>query len=100
MEGHASISPDILARYAADAARDVKGVRGVVERTLPPQRGVRVAEADGQVTIELHLGVEWGVSIPEVGRAVQARVREYLSGMADLDPIAVNVVVDGIGAPA
>ena len=97
MEGHASISSEILASYAADAACEVAGVRGIVEGHLPRQRGVRVADEGGRVTLEVHLGVEWGASIPEVGRAVQERVRAYLGRMADLEPAAVDVVVDEIG---
>jgi len=97
MEGQASISADILARYAADAAREVAGVRDVVESPLPGRRGVRVATDDGAVRVELHLGVDWGASIPELGRDVQARVREYLLRMADVDPAAVDVTVDEIG---
>ena len=96
MEG-ASISSDIVASYAADAARDVAGVRGLVEKHLPGRRGVRVSDEDGRVRIELHLAVDWGTSIPEVGRAVQDRVREYLARMADVRPEAVDVVVDEIG---
>jgi uncharacterized alkaline shock family protein YloU len=98
MNGQASISPEILASYAADAAREVDGVRDLVEAHLPPRRGVRVLEAeDGRVTIELQLALRWGVSAPDVGRAVQTRVREYLARMADLEPAAVNVVVAEIG---
>ena len=51
------------------------------------------AADDGNVSVELQLAVRWGSSAPEVGREVQARVREYLGRMADLDPVAVNVVV-------
>jgi uncharacterized alkaline shock family protein YloU len=97
VEGHASISPDILARYAADAALDVDGVRGLVDGRFPPHRGVRVTDEDGRLTLELHLAVEWGASIPRVGATVQARVRDYLARMADLDLAAVNVVVDELG---
>ncbi|MDX6465554.1 MAG: Asp23 family, cell envelope-related function [Gaiellaceae bacterium] len=97
MEGQASISTDILARYAADAACEVDGVRGVSESPLPGRRGVRVTSEDGGVRVELHLAVEWGASIPELGRDVQLRVREYLLRMADLDPAAVDVTVDEIG---
>jgi uncharacterized alkaline shock family protein YloU len=94
MEGQASISPEILASYAADAAREVEGVRDLVESHLPPRKGVRIATADdGRVTVELQLALHWGSSAPDVGREVQARVREYLARMADLEPIAVNVVV-------
>jgi uncharacterized alkaline shock family protein YloU len=99
MEGHASISSDVLASYAADAAREVPGVTGVVESPLHRHRGVRVASEDGVVSVELHLAVEWGVSVPEVGGAVQARVSEYLSRMADVVPATVDVVVDEVGAP-
>lgn len=91
MEGHATISADILSRYAADAAREVAGVRDLVGR-----RAARVSETDGRVTVELHVGVEWGAAIPAVGRAVQERVRAYLERMTDLDLAAVNVVVDEI----
>lgn len=91
MDGHATISGDILARYAADAAREVHGVRGLARR-----RATRITERSGGVTVELHLDVEWGTSIPAVGRAVQERVRGYLKRMADLDSVVVNVVVDDV----
>jgi uncharacterized alkaline shock family protein YloU len=97
MEGQASISADILARYAGDAACEVPGVRGLAESSVPGRRGVRVAGDDGAVRVELHLTVDWGASIVDVGRAVQTRVRDYLLRMADVEPVAVDVVVDEIG---
>jgi uncharacterized alkaline shock family protein YloU len=96
MEGHASISAEVLSRYAADAALAVDGVRGLVERALPYRRGVKLDEDDGRVTVELRLAVEWGASIPQVGRDVQQRVREYLKRMADVDATRVDVVVDEV----
>jgi uncharacterized alkaline shock family protein YloU len=95
MEGQASISADILARYAGDAAIEVEGVRALAGR-----RGVKVDGENGNVRVELHLEVEWGVAIPEVGRTVQERVGEYLAQMADVDPAEVEVVVDQIGPAA
>jgi len=92
MEGQASISSDILGRYAADAAREVAGVRGLAGR-----RPARISEAGGRITVEVHVGVVWGASIPAVGRAVQERVRSYLERMTDLELASVNVVVDDIG---
>jgi len=100
LEGQASISADILARYAADAAQEVVGVRGVTESPLPGRRGVRVLSEDGTVRVELHVAVDWGTPIPAMGRDVQARVREYLLRMANVDPAAVDVVVDEIGPRA
>ncbi len=65
VEGQASISTDILARYAADAAGEVVGVRGLSESSIPGRRGgVRVSGEDGGVRVELHLVVDWGASDP------------------------------------
>jgi len=86
----------VLSRYAADAALAVDGVRGLVERALPYRRGVKLDEEDGRVTVELRLAVEWGASIPAVGREVQQRVREYLKRMADVEADSVDVVVDEV----
>ena len=60
MAGQASISTEILARYAADAAREVDGVRGLADSPLPRKHAVRVSGENGAVRIELHLVTEWG----------------------------------------
>ena len=96
MADQATIATDILARYAADAAREVDGVRRVVDRPIPGRRGVRVAGKDGIVRVELHVVAEWGASIPRLGARVQARVREYLGSMADVELATVDVVVDAV----
>jgi uncharacterized alkaline shock family protein YloU len=90
MDGQATISPEILARYAGDAAREVPGVHDLAGR-----RPVKVDDAH----VEIHLVVDWGASIPEVGAAVRERVREYLARMARLESASVDVVVDEIAAP-
>jgi uncharacterized alkaline shock family protein YloU len=94
-DGTALISTGILRNYAADAALEVDGVREVVGR-----KGIRIELDHGEVRVELHLLVDWGAPIPEVGRMVQTRVREYLARMAALETRAVDVVVDEIGPPA
>jgi uncharacterized alkaline shock family protein YloU len=87
--GHSVVSPEVLARYAGDAAREVDGVVAVVEGV---RKGIRV---DGEV-IELHLALRWGASIPEVGAAVQLNVADYLERMTETRPTTVNVVVEEI----
>ena len=89
----AVVSPEVVARYAADAAREVDGVAGIVEGV---RKGIRVEDGE----IELHLALRWGVSIPEVGSAVQERVADYLERMVDSRPAAVNVVVEEVDGPA
>jgi uncharacterized alkaline shock family protein YloU len=93
------ISTEILASYAADAAREITGVRGLVEGARPRHRGVKVTDDDGSVSFELHLAVDWGASVPVLGRSVQRRVADYLARMADVTPRRVDVFVDEIGPP-
>jgi uncharacterized alkaline shock family protein YloU len=87
--GSSEISPEVVARYAADAAREIEGVSGVVEGV---RKGVKVEEGG----VELHLAIRYGSSIPEVAVAVQHHVADYLERMTDERPAAVNVVVDEI----
>ena len=89
MEGHSVISPDVLARYAADAAREVRGVHGLVGRN----DGVKVVR-DERVAVELHLALDRGANAGTVGAAVQAHVADCLARMADVRPDTVDVIVD------
>jgi uncharacterized alkaline shock family protein YloU len=94
-----TISTDILASYAADAALEVAGVHGLVEGALHRHKGLRILEEDGAVRVELHLALAWGASVPDVGREVQRRVAAYLARMASVAAESVDVVIDDIGAP-
>ena len=88
------ISPDILASYAADAAREVAGVSGLVGSSLHRHDGVRVTREDGRLGVELHLALAWGASAEGVGTRVQSAVADYLARMADVRPDVVDVVID------
>jgi len=86
MEGHSVISPEVLARYAADAAAEVRGVH------TKQRRGARVSGNE----VEVHVVIDYGANIPDVAAEVQKRVSDYLARMADLRPSKVNVVVDDV----
>jgi uncharacterized alkaline shock family protein YloU len=86
MEGHSHISPDVLARYAADAAAELQGVH------TKQRRGAKVVGSD----VEVHIVVDYGANIPSVAASVQQRVSDYLAHMADARPSAVHVVVDDV----
>ena len=92
---NATISSEILGRYAADAAREVPGVRALARR-----RSVKITNDGEAVRVEVHVTVEWGAAIPELAGGIQVRVREYLLRMADIEPAEVDVVVDEIGPRA
>ena len=87
-EGQSVISPDVLASYAADAAREVLGVRDLVGK------GVKVAGDEGRIGVELHLALDWGANAGTVGAEVQTHVADCLARMADVRPETVDVVVD------
>jgi uncharacterized alkaline shock family protein YloU len=86
MEGHSVISPEVLARYAADAAAEVPGVQ------TKQRRGARVSGNE----IEVHVVIDYGANIPDVAADVQQHVIDYLAQMADMRPSVVNVVVDDV----
>jgi uncharacterized alkaline shock family protein YloU len=86
MEGHSVISPEVLARYAADAAAEVPGVH------TKQRRGARVSGNE----IEVHVVIDYGANLPDVAADVQRHVIEYLAQMADMRPSVVNVVVDDV----
>jgi uncharacterized alkaline shock family protein YloU len=86
MEGHSVISPEVLARYAADAAAEVLGVH------TKQRRGARVSGNE----VEVHIVIDYGANIPDVAADVQQRVIDYLAQMADMRPSVVNVVVDDV----
>ena len=86
MEGHSVISPDVLARYAADATAEVPGVH------TKQRRGARV----NGLAVEVHVVIDYGANIPDVAAEVQKRVVEYLARMADVKPTSVDVVVDDV----
>lgn len=99
MEGRAQISPEVLARYAGDAAQEVHGVAGLAEGPLFRDRAIEISGANGGSTVTVCIALEWGSSASEVASEVQTRVAEYLTRMANLTIRSVDVVIGGVGAP-
>ncbi len=99
MEGQSLISPDVLARYAADAACEVDGVAGLAQSALHRGKGVVLSGDEASPSVGVHVELEWGRSAAGVATEVQRRVGEYLERMANLTPASVDVVVVGVGPP-
>ena len=94
-----SISPEVLARYAADAAREVRGVDDLVGNALHRHSGVKIGREGEGTAVELHVALAWGASAAEVGTEVQERVTDTLARMADVRPLSVDVVVEEFRPP-
>ena len=86
------ISPEVLARYAGDAAEEVEGVSGLT------RGAAEVTRREDAADVVVHVELEWGAASEAVARKVQERVSEYLGHMADLDVGVVDVVVESVGA--
>ena len=96
MGADAQISPEVLARYAADAAAEVEGVGRLVGDRVRRHGGVRVKTVDGGVAVEVHMAATSGVALPALGRKVQRQVADYLERMTGSAPTSVDVFVHEI----
>jgi uncharacterized alkaline shock family protein YloU len=98
-DADSAISPDVLARYAADAAREVDGVAGLAESPMQRGKAVAVTGDEDTLAVQMVLALEWGRGAADVAVEVQKRVSEYLSRMANMTPASVDVVFDAVGPP-
>ncbi len=104
--GNIHISEEVLAVIAAAAALEVEGVGGLAanlgtdlaellgKKTL--SRGIRLEVAEENVTVDVNILVQYGHTIPEVGRAVQEAVMSSIEATSGLTVEAVNVNVGGV----
>jgi uncharacterized alkaline shock family protein YloU len=99
MEERPLISPDVLARYAGDAALEVDGVAALADGGLHRAKPVVVEGDERAPAVTLHLELEWGRAAREVGEAARSRVVEYLQRMAEVTPASVDVVFESVGSP-
>ncbi len=81
---------DSFLKIAQDAALATIGVSGIV---FP---GVLPIPKDKGIDIDLHLSVEYGVSIPEVAWNVQENVKKALDGVKGIKIGRINIHVDNI----
>ena len=100
MHAEPAISPDVLARYAGDAAREVDGVAGLASSHRSGRtRAVAISGDEDTLAVSMQLELEWGSSAAQVAGEVQKRVSEYLARMANVTPASVDVTFDTVSAP-
>ena len=107
--GNIHISEEVLASIAAAAALEVEGVSslagnlgGDIAELLGKKnlaKGVRVKMEDDKVEVELSVLMNYGNTIPEMGKAVQDGVKQAIESMTGLEVSVVNVNVGGISFP-
>jgi uncharacterized alkaline shock family protein YloU len=107
-EGQTKIADVVVQKIAALSARDVPGVHdlgGGAARTIGALRGripgagtshgqgVTVEVGERQVAVDLDILVDYGVSIPDLARAVRQNVITAIEEMTGLTVVEVNITI-------
>ncbi|MEX2212217.1 MAG: Asp23/Gls24 family envelope stress response protein [Gaiellaceae bacterium] len=102
--GRITISREAIAQIVGRTAAECYGVvgmaaRGPVEK-LPwrdkATQGVAVKTEDGGVRIDLHVVVEYGLNLAEVGASVRTRVAYEVERLTQLPIAAVEVHIEDV----
>ena len=111
-QGRISVAESVVQKIAGMACREISGVHrmgtsagrafGALRERIPGSSGPNVAQGVGvevgetQAAIDLDIVVEYGVSIPDLARAVRRNVIAAIERMTGLEVVEVNIVVDDI----
>ena len=105
--GHIRVSPGAIAGIVHAAVLECYGVVGIAARRMKAgraqvldeshyERGIVVTMADGAVTIDVYVVVEYGTRISEVAHNIIANVGAAVRRSLGAMPIRVNVNVQGL----
>ena len=107
-KGMIGISSDVFTNITGAAATNCYGVKGMAVRSTTDglvhllkresmSKGVKVYyNADGTVSIELHIIVENGVNLMAVCRSIMSEVRYVVSKTTGVEVASVDVCVDSM----
>ncbi|NLM35724.1 MAG: Asp23/Gls24 family envelope stress response protein [Clostridiales bacterium] len=108
--GIVKISDDVVSVIAGLAAAEVKGITGmstglaggitqILGGKKNPSKGVKVTVGEDSASIDIVVGVEYGVKIPEIAKVVQDNVKKAVETMTGLKVSAVNIYVQNVIVP-
>lgn len=110
-EDNIKISDDVIAVCAVNATLKTNGVadlaggipnalsRNILGKELL-HKGVKVAQTDKGVEIDVYITVKYNVKIPVVAWDIQENVKKEVQSMTDLTVKAVNIHVQGVEIPS
>ncbi|GKX66153.1 Asp23/Gls24 family envelope stress response protein [Inconstantimicrobium mannanitabidum] len=108
--GTVKISDEVISVIAGIAASEIKGVfevsQGVASGITQiftnkknPSKAVKVEVEEDRATIEISVGVQYGINIPDVLAQVQENVKNTVEALTGLNVSAVNILVQSIVLP-
>ncbi len=75
---------------------------GAIKQRIPGSsgpsvsQGVSVEVGETQAAIDVDVVIEYGVSVADLGRAIQRNVKQAVERMTGLEVVEVNVTVDDV----
>lgn len=104
--GTVQIADDVVAIIAGLASTEVEGVAsmaGNITKEIVSKlgvknlsKGVRVSVAEGVVSVDVAINVEYGYNVADVSVKVQEKVKSAIENMTGLSVFEVNVKIAGI----
>ncbi|WP_433478961.1 Asp23/Gls24 family envelope stress response protein [Spirillospora sp. CA-142024] len=100
VDGRITIGDAVIGKIAALAALEVAGVAALTGPDEPAGAGVRVAQGDDEVTVDVAIAVEYGTVIKDVAKVVKTNVARVAGLMLGARVAAVNVSVEDVRMPS
>lgn len=105
--GKVSMTSGYFAALVSQAVQSGFGVAGMATRSATdslrnlvqkefPEKGVLVTEEEGQLIIELHIMVTYGLNIAEAVRSISHRVKYVVEEATGLTVKSIRVSVDDV----
>ena len=75
-----------------------QGLRSAITRSDVPDKGVRVKTTDGQLVVDIHIAVTYGININAIVQSIVQNVRYTVEECTGFKVARVNVYVDEMTA--
>ena len=101
--GRITISSEAIAQIVAETAVECYGVvgmkgslRGRLARARGRPRGVEIGRHGDEVTVDLHVVVEYGLNLAEVAATIRSQVQYEVERLTGLRVAAVDVHIQDV----
>ena len=104
--GTIEVAPRVVEIIAGVAASEIDGVSkmygslansfGELLGRSDQRRGVKLTSQNDNLTIDIDIYIDYGVSVPKLATKIQDRVKQQVTLMTDLNVSEVNIHVKGI----
>jgi uncharacterized alkaline shock family protein YloU len=101
--GRITIASDAIAQIVNQTVRECYGVVGMGGPKWLPERarkGIAIGRDGGDVTIDLHVVVEYGLNLAEVASTIRNRVSYEVGRLTGLPIRSVEVHIDDVRTTA